>query len=139
MTNFAKYLACFLSCISLFLVSNSVRAAEGLSLAGAIVDQSDSPIPGATINLYSNMALLNQRQTGADGKFEFPNLLPGTYIVECSKEGFQTASRRVVLQDRSEGLRLTLEIAGLSQHVIVIASELPELPKIGRASCRERV
>ena len=128
MPNHAKYLVCVLSCLGLFLVSTPVKSAEVLSLSGTIVDQSHSPIPGATINLYATTTLVNRMQTGTDGRFEFPNLVPGTYVLECYQEGFQKLSRRIVLRDRPEALDLTLEVAGLNQHVVVIASELPELP-----------
>lgn len=128
MPNPAKYLVCVLSCLCLFLVSTPAKSAEVLSLSGTIVDQSNSPIPGATINLYTTPGLISRAQTGADGSFQFDNLVPGIYILECYQEGFQKLSRRIVLRVRSETLDLTLEVAGLNQHVIVIASELPELP-----------
>ncbi|MBI1955805.1 MAG: carboxypeptidase regulatory-like domain-containing protein, partial [Acidobacteria bacterium] len=128
MKNHAKYLVCVLSCLGLFLVSTPAQAAEALSLAGTIVDQSNSPIPGATINLYATPGWISRAQTGAHGGFQFDHLVPGIYILECYQEGFQTLSRRLVLRDRSEALHLTLEVAGLNQHVVVIAAALPELP-----------
>ena len=124
-----KLLPCFLASLCLFLLlSAPLKAAGNLSISGVVADASDSLVPGATVSLYASATLLDRTQTGSDGRFAFPNLLPGTYVLECSKEGFQNQSRRILLGNRPETTRLNLAITGVHQRISVIASELPELP-----------
>lgn len=115
-----------LFCLLLFPLF--LKAASDLSLSGTVTDATGSVIRNATVSLYSSTALLHRTETAADGSFAFLHLAPGTYVVECFREGFQKRSLRIVLNDRSETLPLVLSVAGLHQQVLVIASQLPELP-----------
>ena len=105
-----------------------LKAAGDVSILGTVRDASGNSVPGADVSLYLSTTLLYRTRTGSDGQFHFPNLLAGTYVLECFKEGFQNQSRRIVLEDRPETLELTLAVAGVHQRISVIASELPELP-----------
>ncbi|MDA2931451.1 TonB-dependent receptor, partial [Acidobacteria bacterium AH-259-O06] len=110
-----------------FFSTVSLMAASGLSISGTVLDQTGSAVPDAILSLYNSTSLLDKTQSGRDGGFEFPSLLAGTYILECKKNGFQKQSQRIFLSDRAETVKLTLEIVGLNQHVLVIAAERPEL------------
>ena len=121
-------LSCLLVLFSLCRFAPSANAAGTLTISGTVLDPTGAPVPEASVRLYAASAPVNRTQTRPDGSFEFSQLLEGTYVLECYKEGFQKLGRRVALDQDSDALRLTLEIAGLNQHVVVIASELPELP-----------
>ncbi|MBI4458841.1 MAG: TonB-dependent receptor [Acidobacteria bacterium] len=127
MRAYKVYPACFLSYLCLFLLLARVASAEMPSLSGTVLDQSSRPIPAVAVRLYANTTAINQTQTAANGRFEFLSLVPGTYILECRKEGFQSLSRRFTLEDSPQSASLTLQISGLNQRVVVIASELPEI------------
>ena len=114
-------------CLVVFF-SILLRAAGDLSVSGTVTDASGSAVPGATVRLYASAMLVHETETDAGGGFAFPGLVPGTYLLESSKEGFQNQSRRLLLADRPETLRVTLAVAGVHQRISVIASELPELP-----------
>ncbi|MGH9783271.1 MAG: TonB-dependent receptor [Terriglobia bacterium] len=114
---------CLVVVFSIFL-----RAAGELSVTGTVTDASGSAVFGATVRLYAATGILLETRTDPIGGFSFPNLSAGSYLLECSQEGFQGQSRRVLLADRSETVRLTLAVAGVHQRISVIASELPELP-----------
>ncbi|OFV99416.1 MAG: hypothetical protein A3H28_03180 [Acidobacteria bacterium RIFCSPLOWO2_02_FULL_61_28] len=112
----------------LLLLPALLKAAGDLSLSGTVRDASGSLVPEAAVSLHRSTTLLQRTQTGSDGSFRFPNLLPGTYVLECFQQGFQNQSRRIHLEDHDETVDLTLAVAGVHQRVSVIASELPELP-----------
>src|SRR3972149_917974 len=127
-------LACLKNCTSvfwfvcLFAVAQPLQSAPDLSLSGTVTDPSGSRVAGAVIRLYNSASLLRTAETASDGTFSFSSLPPGWYLAECSAEGFQKQSRRVVLEDRAEALEIQLALGGLHQDVSVVASELPEVP-----------
>ena len=132
----------FLSCIFvsifplflLFLLAAPFQAAGQPLVSGTVRDASGQLVPGAAVSIYRSTTLFDRTTTGVDGRFEFPELLPGAYLLEFAAEGFQNLSRRVVLTDQSANLDLALAVAGIHQKISVIASEVPELPgEIGKA------
>jgi len=118
----------------LFLLAVPFQAAAQRSITGRVVDSSGQVISQATVSLYRSSTLFDRVTTAADGRFEFPELLPGAYLLECAAEGFQNWSGRVALGDGSENMELRLAVAGIHQKITVIASEQPELPlEVGKA------
>ncbi|MBI4463264.1 MAG: TonB-dependent receptor [Acidobacteria bacterium] len=114
--------------LCLFLLPISSNGAETFSISGTVIDPAGNPVPDATLSLYRDTGVVQRTRTRLDGGFAFAPLQRGTYALECFKEGFQKLSRRIVLHDTFPTLRLPLELAGLHQDVVVIASQLPELP-----------
>jgi len=75
-------------------ISGSVRDSSGLAIAGAQVAVKNS-----------ERAILRSVDADDDGIYTAPNLVPGTYEIRASKEGFETAVRSGVLVTvGSEGL-----------------------------------
>ena len=128
MVSHPKYLYLAFGVLCLIWTASPLCSAADLSVSGMVLDQTGSPIPGAFVTLYTSTALLHKTQSANDGSFSFPNVQAGTYLLECHQDGFQTQSRRLVLRDRSEYLRIALDVVGLHQHVSVVASDLPEVP-----------
>jgi outer membrane cobalamin receptor len=100
---------------------------QAADLSGTVTDPAGARVAGATVNLYSAATLIRTARTGVEGTFDFPELASGVYLLECAQEGFQRQSRRLALSGTSESVTITLELAGLHQDVVVIASKLPEL------------
>jgi len=120
------------TCLLLF-VAAPPYVAGGL-VSGTVTDGTGRVVSGATVSFYRSTALYQRTTTGPDGRFVFPDLLPGSYAVECAAEGFQNLSQRVQITGQFQNLDLTLAVAGIHQRVSVIASELPELPgEIGKS------
>ncbi|HZQ51577.1 MAG TPA: carboxypeptidase regulatory-like domain-containing protein [Bryobacteraceae bacterium] len=61
------------------------------SISGTVKDSSGTPIPGVTIS-YSD----GSTTTDSNGNYSFSNVLPGTYTVTASANGFQTSSAQNV-------------------------------------------
>jgi len=95
------------------------------ALEGRVVDDEESALPGVEVKLSSPDMIGGSRSrvTDAHGKYRFIGLLPGTYSIEASLQGF-TPQRR-------EGIRLyvgqtlivdfVLKIGTLEEEVTVIA------------------
>lgn len=79
------------------------------TVQGQVTDPSGAAIPGATVTLIdpSTNTPLTQT-TNADGRYTFPNVNPGHYNLEVSKQGFATA--RLTNQAVEVGLSLTLNV-----------------------------
>src|ERR1700759_3914985 len=60
------------------------------TLTGVVTDPSSGAIPKASVSL-TNTATNEQRSTtaGADARYEFPQLLPGTYALTAEAPGFK--------------------------------------------------
>ena len=128
MTSHSKHLHCLFLALCLFLFPNLSPGAETFSISGTVLDPAGNPVPETLLTLYNSAGFATTTRASLAGEFALPLLLRGTYVLECYQEGFQKLSRRVVLTDASQTLRLTLALAGLHQDVVVIASRLPELP-----------
>ncbi len=67
------------------------------SLNGRVVDAEGTPLLGAAILLTPGASGLS---TGADGRYEFNGLCPGTYTVKVQYLGHKTASVTISIQGR---------------------------------------
>ncbi len=65
------------------------------------------PIANATVSLRRDGNELASVQTNGDGRFAFPNLEPGTYLLVVSANGYWDAQVWVTL---AQGQRLTISV-----------------------------
>ena len=84
-----------------FLYSQSK---ENGAFEGKILFEEDQPLPGVMVTASNTSGAGTQRValTDGNGRYRFPALLPGVYVLEAKLDGFQTARR--------EGIRLTVGI-----------------------------
>ncbi|HXF82298.1 MAG TPA: carboxypeptidase-like regulatory domain-containing protein [bacterium] len=95
------------------------------SLSGTVVDTSGGVLPGAQVTV-KNVAT-NDTYTAVTnelGAFTIPSLLPGTYTVTVTLDGFKTVVLNdVVLNAATPGsVRATMEVGGLQETVTVEAA-----------------
>ncbi|HXH05015.1 MAG TPA: TonB-dependent receptor [Vicinamibacterales bacterium] len=95
------------------------------SLSGIVVDTSGGVLPGAQVTV-KNVATNDTYTavTGELGTFTIPALLPGTYTVTVTLDGFKTVVLNdVVLNAATPGsVRATMEVGGLQETVTVEAA-----------------
>ncbi len=60
---------------------------EGTAITGFLGDSTGAALPGITIQLLLGTTPQSTTPTGADGKFKFLNLPPGTYTVRAQLDG----------------------------------------------------
>ena len=91
-------------------------------IVGTVQDTSGAVIPGADVRV------LNQRtgiewtgQSDASGRFTFPRLPVGEYLVEASSEGFSTFQSEVFRldADQSRNVSVRLEVGQITETVTV--------------------
>ena len=104
------------------LMAVTVVAQSTSSLSGTVKDTAGAAISGAEVSLSNSQGMRRTALTGADGKFTFENVAPGTYSVAVSRAGFgsHNSAVQVVSQEQKE-LNIALEINPLSEEVTVTA------------------
>jgi hypothetical protein len=95
-------------------------AAQTATLHGQVQDPSGAVVPGASVTL-THSSQTQRTQSGADGRYAFKSLAPGSYAVTADAKGFATLTISVVTVAAGETkeLNLPLTIAVEQQDVTV--------------------
>lgn len=99
------------------------------SVVGKITDQSGLAVPGATVNITNKGTNLS-RETVADsvGGYDFPNVIPGSYVVKITATGFTSFVKTdvPVTINNTTRIDVTLQIGAMTETVTVVG-EAPAL------------
>jgi hypothetical protein len=95
------------------------------ALAGTVVDASGATVPDATVTITGPLGTAT-KSTAADGKFNFPNLVPGNYSVKVEKQGFATFAIPAVevLINSTATVRAALQTGAVSTTLEVTSSAI---------------
>ena len=95
------------------------------SIAGGVVDQQSSAVPGAMIQVKDDTKGFTQSTaTDREGRFVFPQLSPGTYTLTIESKGFKRTERtnlELVANDKLALGTITLEVGAVTDTVTVTA------------------
>jgi hypothetical protein len=80
-----------------FLPARGWAAAYG-SVSGIVRDDSDRPVAGAKVVLESAAHAIIERQTDSTGRFDFPNVAIGHYLLTISQRDFASVSDPVTVE-----------------------------------------
>ncbi|MBM3769977.1 MAG: hypothetical protein FJW27_01560 [Acidimicrobiia bacterium] len=112
--------------LSVTLLASAPRAllAQGVGgIGGSVIDESGAALPGVTVGLVNPGVIGGDQQavTDARGAYQFTRLVPGTYQVRATLEGFRTAIQQgiVVNADTTARVDIKLEIGALQESVTV--------------------
>jgi hypothetical protein len=99
--------------------------AVGALLSGLITDERGGPVPGATVSIKNvGTGVVREVSTNGDGLYSAPNLLPGTYEVRVTAQGFQTLVQKEIglTVGAQQALNVSLKVGQLNQTVVVSAA-----------------
>ena len=95
------------------------------NLTGVVMDASGGGIPSAAVKI-ENTATRDTRETvtGAEGRFNFSQLLPGTYELTAEATGFKSHVQRGInlIAGQSAALNVSLQIGEITQRVEIGAT-----------------
>ena len=92
-------------------ISGSVTAVDGSALPGVTVEATSNVLPSARVAL-----------TDETGFYRLPALVPGTYRLQFSLAGMQTATRNATaLLGQNTAVNITLGVAGMEESITVTA------------------
>lgn len=120
--------------IPVLLLSLAIANAQQLTgtLSGIATDQADARIPGANV-VIKNQASGDTRSTKADGAgfFSVTALMPGTYTVTISAQGFATWEENGIVLNQGDSRTIAnihLKVGSASEAVTVISGADAEVP-----------
>jgi hypothetical protein len=94
------------------------------SIVGKITDQSGATVPGATVTI-TNKGTNQSRESLADsvGGYDFPNVIPGTYVIKVTATGFTTFAKTDVPVTINNVTRVdvVLQLGSMTETVTVVA------------------
>ncbi len=91
-------------------------------IVGTVQDQSGAVIPGAEVQLQNEETKAIQTATAStEGGFVFPTVLPGSYTLTVTKQGFEVTSYKglIVYAARTSNQTVTLKVGAVNQVVEV--------------------
>jgi hypothetical protein len=117
-----------IGCMAVFTLPLAAQTTYG-SIVGTVTDASGASIPGAAVTLTNTGT--SERKTaesGADGNYQFVNLVPGLYRVDIEKEGFKHNTREQIVVEVQAAVRInaSLQLGDVKQ-VIEVTAQTPLL------------
>ena len=115
-------LACaLLACASICSAQQSVDLA---SISGRVVDPSSAAVYGAEVTArHVDTNVTAKASTDAQGRFRFPYLKIGAYVVTVHYDGFRDSTQPLTLSAGAAfELPISLEVAGVNTDVVVRAA-----------------
>jgi TonB family protein len=112
----------------------SGQGAQSAPLAGSIYDASGAVLPGVDITLRDAQQATVTATTNAAGRFQFPSVAPGTYVLEAALPGFRTLRQKIDLITAGDWDRaITLQLGQLSEKVVVSATRVTAPTAVSQA------
>jgi hypothetical protein len=111
------------------------------TLLGNVTDDTGLAVPGATVKItHVETAQTREAPTNSTGSYNFPNIPTGTYQVDVTLTGFQSASSRniIVRQNTSVRVDVRLAVGALQETVLVSGTAAVLQTESARCRCRRR-
>src|SRR6202521_3754370 len=125
----ASFLAFVVLVFSPMFLATAHAQVAGATLSGTVMDQSGGLVPQAVISI-KNIAtdITRTSTTSAAGFYSAPNLLPGTYEIRASAQGFSTEVQSGVTLSVGEQqvLNFTLQVGQMTQ-TVEVTTEAPNV------------
>jgi hypothetical protein len=118
-------------------LTSSAQTSSG-SIAGTVVDPQQAAVTNATVTLVEPERKTSVvAKTDSEGRFVFPQVLPGRYTITVENPGFKKADRRdvnLLANDKISAGVITLEVGTVSESVEVSAEALTLKTESGERS-----
>ncbi len=92
------------------------------SIVGNVRDASQAIVTGAKVTLTNSETQQSREAvTNEEGGYDFATVLPGTYVLNVSKEGFNASTRTgiVVVSGNTERIDVTLNVGAVTESITV--------------------
>jgi outer membrane receptor protein involved in Fe transport len=111
--------------LHIFLSDPLYGQVAGATLSGTIVDVSGTAIPGTNVIIKNTATEVTREvKTNGDGFYTAPNLLPGTYEISVSAQGFSTVVQRgiTLVVGTPQVVNLTMRVGKVNEKIEVTAA-----------------
>jgi TonB family protein len=118
--------AALIVCIALPSASLRARQTSPLPLEGSVYDPTGAVMPDVELTLEGANETAATTRTDASGRFEFPAIAPGRYVLSASLPGFKTLRYDIELRTSRDWDRaITLQVGDVQETITVEAERLP--------------
>ena len=102
---------------------------QNATLSGEVTDPSGAVVAGAAVSIASSEQQFTAKvTTGNDGRFAFPNLVPGTYELRVTAEGFSTFVQPGITLVANQTVRADAKLAvGETKQEVVVEANASQL------------
>ena len=112
---------------ALALPAAALRAVQGGPLSGSIYDATGAVLPGVQVVLKDAGGTESTATTNASGRFQFPGVNAGSYLLTASLPGFKALRQDVELARASDWDRvITLQVGQVQETITISASRVVE-------------
>jgi len=104
------------------LPTAAFRAAQTspATLTGSVYDSTGAVVPGVSLTLQDSKEDKQQATTRADGRFDFPQVAPGKYVLSASLPGFRSLKQEFELKSTRDWDRaITLQVGEVQETISV--------------------
>jgi TonB family protein len=108
--------------LAVTLPAAAFRAAQTspATLSGSVYDTTGAVIPGVAIALQNTQEQTQQATSRADGRFTFPEIPPGKYVLSATLPGFRALKQEFELKNARDWDRaITLQVGELQESITV--------------------
>lgn len=108
-----------------FLEAQSSNA----TVSGIVVDTSGNVITDADLSVINDWTgLIHHGRTNAEGIYAIPNLAPGVYRIQVSKQGFKSIVKPDILLNTQDALAINFTLpVGAASETVTVKSDLSAL------------
>src|ERR1022692_1119140 len=89
-------------------VAHAAAPPADLSIEVSVIDSSNQPVPGVQVELSTGQAKVSSAVTDRNGRAQFTELKPASYVIAAAKNGFETARKSDV--DLSQSVSASIEL-----------------------------
>ena len=108
--------------LAVTLPTAAFRAAQTspATLTGSVYDATGAVVPGVALTLENSQDGKQQATTRADGRFSFPDIAPGKYILSATLPGFRALKQEFELKSTRDWDRaITLQVGEVRESITV--------------------
>lgn len=108
--------------LAVALPTAAFRAAQTspATLTGSVYDTTGAVMPGVALTLQNAQEQTQQATTRADGRFDFPQVVPGKYVLSATLPGFRALKQEFELKNSRDWDRaITLQVGELHESIMV--------------------
>jgi len=116
-------------CLCLGFSATSLHAQGYGTISGTVTDPSGAVVTGATVvatQVQTGTAMTTD--TGKDGRYVFPSLLPAPYVLSVSAAGFELYKRTGIVLEADQALTVNIALkVGASTATVSVSADAPQV------------